>query len=83
MNSLNILVSNSQSHLIINPSVSMEVSVKFTCNGAKLLLLSTLKEAIGGLLAGGPKTSICIVFWAVFLFEPSANPLSVTVSVTS
>ena len=58
VNSIKELFSSSQSHFTINPSVSIDVSVKLTASGAKLLLLSTTKEACGGLLAGGAKTSI-------------------------
>ena len=77
------LFSSSQSHFTINPSESVDVSVKLTASGAKLLLLSTTKEACGGLLAGGAKTSIDKDFCEDFLFVPSNSPLSVTVNVTS
>ena len=76
------LVSNSHSHETIFPSKSEERSVKLMTAGAKILLISTLNKAIGGLFTGGETIVISVEDVAVLISVPSAKPSSLTVSLT-
>ena len=74
------LFGNSHNHETIVPSTSEDWSVNVLVKIAGKLLLSTVKEANGGLLDGGGETITIKVLVAVFLLTPKGKPLSVTVS---